>query len=136
MKEGHIEQRHAVLHDFCMCIPYGMLVASGGVVAAALGTGTAALAVAAAGLVEILLSVMSLKAWRQGSSSTVYTILSGVVASGVAWTAHNAFQSGVTKVATYLLFLLSASAALFFFYNVIAGGNPPPSKRGPAEKEE
>lgn len=122
--------RHAALHDFCMCIPYGLIVAAGGLLSA-VWTGLPGLYIAAAGIAEVLLSAKSLKAWKKGQSSGVFTIFQAAIASGVAYTAWNAFRQGISKWATGSLLGLSASAALFFVYNVAAGGNPPRE-----EKEE
>ncbi len=116
--------RHAFLHDFCMCIPYGILVAAGGLLSA-IWYGVPGLYIAAAGLIEIFLSARSLKTWRKGASSTVYTLIEGGIAAGVAAAAWDAFRAGTVKWASGGLLALSVSAALFFFYNVAAGGNPP-----------
>ncbi|KAL4514039.1 hypothetical protein Ndes2437B_g04306 [Nannochloris sp. 'desiccata'] len=116
--------RHAVLHDFCMCIPYGLIVAAGGLLSAT-WTGLPGLYIAAAGIAEVILSTKSLKAWKNGQSSSLFTVFQAAIATGIAWTAWNAFRQGISKWATGSLLGLSASAALFFIYNVAAGGNPP-----------
>jgi len=116
--------RHSVLHDFCMCIPYGSIVAAGGLLST-IWTGLPGLYIAAAGIAEVLLSTKSLKAWKNGQSSSIYTVFQAAIAGAVAWTAWIAFREGISKWATGSLLGLSASAALFFIYNVAAGGNPP-----------
>jgi hypothetical protein len=113
-----------------MCIPYGSTVAAGGLLSA-IWTGLPGLYIAAAGVAEVLLSIKSLKAWKKGQSSSLYTVFQAAIAGAVAWTAWNAFRQGISKWATGSLLGLSASAAIFFVYNVAAGGNPPRE-----EKEE
>ena len=95
--------RHAVLHDFCMCIPYGVLLAAGGLLALVFGGGPPALAMTAAGATQVRgrrvdgrargsradvcavaipplaatqvwLSTRSLKAWKAGRSGQRYTV--------------------------------------------------------------
>ena len=117
--------RHAALHDFCMCIPYGIVVALGGLIAAAAGSGVPALYIAAAGVAEVVLSNLSLKAWRAGRSSAPLTLLAAGIAAAVGWTALQAWKEGVSKLATGSLLSFSAAAGAFLLYNVAAGGNPP-----------
>lgn len=108
-----------------MVIPYGAMVAIGGLVAAVAGAGTGALYIAVAGIAEVLLSSMSLKAWKAGRSSAPYTFASGVIAAVVGRVAFEAWRQGSSKFATGSLLGLSAAAGTFLFYNLIAGGNPP-----------
>lgn len=124
--------RHAFLHDFCMCIPYGFLVAAGGLLSA-IWFGLPGLYVALAGVAEIILSAVSLKTWKKGGSSALFTVVEGVIASAVAYFAYEALRKGSAKIASGSLLALSAAAALFFFYNVAAGGNPPKSKESSAK---
>ena len=130
--------RHAFLHDFCMCIPYGIIVAAGGLLSA-VWFGLPGLYIAAAGIAEVVLSTRSLKAWRRRQSSTIYTLLQAAIASGVAYAAYNSVRQGTAKWASTSLLGLSACASLFFLYNVAAGGNPPKEfskdEGGKAEEE-
>ena len=121
--------RHSVLHDFCMGLPFAVIVAAGGLLSAIFWTGLPGLYIAAAGVAELFLSVKSLKAWKNGQSSSLYTVFEAAIAGAVAWTALNAFRQGISKWATGSLLGLSASAALFFVYNVLAGGNPPKEEK-------
>ena len=70
------EGRHAVLHDFCMTIPYGSIASAGGLVSLLFGAQALGWQVAGAGAAVLLCSVMSLKAWRSGGTHLPYTLLS------------------------------------------------------------
>ena len=75
--------RHAALHDFCMCIPYGALLLAGGLVSLGTGGGSAGAALCLFGCAHSLLAVLSLRAWKRGASSAPYTALSaGMPARG------------------------------------------------------
>jgi hypothetical protein len=115
---------HAVLHDFCLVLPFGALLAVGGLAAAALGAGHLALGVAAAGAATLLLANLSLRAWRAGRSAAPFTLASAALAEGVAYFAWSAARRGAGRwPAALAATALLASAALV--YNVLAGGNPP-----------
>jgi len=113
-----------------MCIPYGILIAIGGIIAALAGNGSTALCVAGAGVAEVALSNLSLKAWRQGQSATLFTLLSAAIAGIMGWMAWKGLQQGILPYLSGFLLALSAAVAIFLVYNVLAGGNPPPQKKG------
>lgn len=77
----HVEppQRHAVLHDFCMVIPYGVLMILAGLLSLAFKSGIMGLGIAAVGAVQLLLAVLSLGSWRKGNPSTLFTVGAGGV---------------------------------------------------------
>lgn len=50
---GHGSGRHAFLHDFCMCIPYGALLLAGGLVAKLFGWGQPAVVMAVIGALQV-----------------------------------------------------------------------------------
>lgn len=64
------------MHDFCMTIPYVGIAAVSGLLAFAFGTPAVGLQLAAVAAVVGLCSVLSLKAWKAGGSSTAYTLVS------------------------------------------------------------
>lgn len=72
---GHGGGRHAFLHDFCMCLPYGALVAAGGLLAKLFGWGQPAVVMMAVGVLQLGLASLSLKVWRQSKSAAPFTLL-------------------------------------------------------------
>lgn len=76
--------RHAVLHDFCMCIPYGALLLVAGLALLATGGSAAGGALCLFGGVHTLLAMASLRAWKRGATSAPFTALSaGALAPAV-----------------------------------------------------
>jgi hypothetical protein len=72
-----------VLHDFCMIIPFSMLIILAGLVTIPLGAGGRGVILAAVGGVELGLSCMSLTRFQARESSTPFTIGSTGVLLGV-----------------------------------------------------
>lgn len=73
---GDSHKGHAFLHDFCMSIPYGAIAVFAGVALYVLGlTDLAGVAVVSGGTCAMA-SVLSLKEWKAGGSSTTYTLTS------------------------------------------------------------
>ena len=68
--------RHAILHDFCMSIPFGSVVLAAGVVSLLFGSGKQGLAFALAGTGILAASFFSLVQWRAQRPSTAFTLLS------------------------------------------------------------
>ncbi|KAL4422629.1 hypothetical protein ABPG75_008826 [Micractinium tetrahymenae] len=122
---GHGGGRHAFLHDFCMCLPYGALVAVGGLLARLFGWGQPAVVMMVVGALQLALSSLSLKVWRQNKSAAPFTLLEAGLAGWLAYYAWRAVQQRVAPVFMAGLLGLSAAMALFLVYNVAAGGNPP-----------
>ncbi|KAK9824848.1 hypothetical protein WJX81_007102 [Elliptochloris bilobata] len=123
--------RHAALHDFCMCIPYGALLLAGGFVSLLRGGGATGAALCLFGCVHTLLAVLSLRAWKRGASSAPYTALSTAGAGFLAWRVFGRVAQGSSRLLDRPLLALAASLAAFTAYNLAAGGNPP--KRAKAE---
>jgi hypothetical protein len=119
----------ALLHDFCMTIPYSAIALVSAVIAVVLKAPSAGMQLAGAGAAVALCSVLSLRAWRRGGSAVPFTLAS-TGASG--WVAHAMWQrvaAGVAPVPSGVMLALSAALALFCVYNVLAGGNPPPGHK-------
>ena len=70
------EGRHAFLHDFCMIIPYSGIVVLAGLVSIPFGSGWRGVLLAAAGALELAISVKSLKQFQEEKKSTPYTLMS------------------------------------------------------------
>lgn len=123
---GDSHAGYAGLHDFCMTIPYGTVSFCGGIVAYFLGATDIGAKVAAAGLVVCITSFLSLKTWKAGNSSLLFTATSGGVAGATSWVMYQRMKQGVgNALATKGLLALSGALVLFCLYNIFAGGNPP-----------
>eukprot|EP00200_Dunaliella_tertiolecta_P002886 CAMPEP_0202349894 /NCGR_PEP_ID=MMETSP1126-20121109/7189_1 /ASSEMBLY_ACC=CAM_ASM_000457 /TAXON_ID=3047 /ORGANISM="Dunaliella tertiolecta, Strain CCMP1320" /LENGTH=230 /DNA_ID=CAMNT_0048941767 /DNA_START=100 /DNA_END=791 /DNA_ORIENTATION=+ len=126
---------HAILHDFCMMIPYGTLAILASLVMffAAAPLRMLALPLAAAGSTALATSVLSLQRWRQGLQSAPLTLATAASSGGIAFygwqQTRTAFALGLGgPVVPWLaaaITVLSCMLALFCVYNVLAGGNPP-----------
>ncbi|KAL0024606.1 hypothetical protein WJX77_002237 [Trebouxia sp. C0004] len=88
--------RHAILHDFCMGIPYGSIVLAAGLVSLLFGSGHRGIAFAAGG-----------------------------ITAGLAWGFWGLVEAGIAAVPNTVMFALSLAMLAFLIYNVFAGGNPP-----------
>mmetsp|Transcript_21100 Transcript_21100/g.35949 ORF Transcript_21100/g.35949 Transcript_21100/m.35949 type:complete len:216 (+) Transcript_21100:55-702(+) len=123
---------HAVLHDFCMTLPYGAATLAGALACFLIGATLKALALPLAGVgaFTLLSSVISLKQWKQGNNTAPYTLASAGAACYAAYICYPLVQ-GATLSAWVAggLAAFSGAAALFCLYNVVAGGNPPPSAK-------
>ena len=84
-----------------------------------------ALAVAGAGVLQLLLSKTSLLNWKSGRSSAVVTMVEALVAGGMGYVGWEGWRQGVGKIASGCLAVVSVMVAIVLVYNVSAGGNPP-----------
>ncbi len=66
--------RHAILHDFCMGIPYGSIVLAAGLVSLLFGSGQQGIAFAAGGTGILASAFFSLVQWRAQRPSTMFTL--------------------------------------------------------------
>jgi hypothetical protein len=73
---GAAPARHAVLHDFCMCIPYGAIALLAGVGLFFLNLTNIAGTALVAGATALAASVLSLQEWKAGGDSKQYTLIS------------------------------------------------------------
>ncbi|PSC70132.1 FATTY ACID EXPORT chloroplastic-like [Micractinium conductrix] len=108
-----------------MCIPYGALVAAGGLVGKLVGWGQPATVMLVVGGLQLALSYLSLSVWRKARSAAPYTLAEAGLAGWLAYYAARAVQQGVASTAMGCLLGLSAAMALLLLYNLAAGGNPP-----------
>lgn len=68
--------RHAIVHDFCMSIPFGSIVLAAGIVSLLFGSGRQGLAFALAGIGILVAAFFSLVQWRAQRPSTAFTLVS------------------------------------------------------------
>ena len=123
---GDNRSKHAILHDFCMGLPYGTIFLVGGVAAVPF-VGTKGLVFALCGGLVLLLSILSLKQWRSRKSSKWCTLAGSCAAAVALWRSWSYIQAPYTMYTAIPAFasLLSGLMSLFLLYNVLAGGNPP-----------
>ena len=69
---GGTKGRHAILHDFCMCVPFGIVTALAGLGVSVLRHNLG-LWLLGGGVATLFLTSTSLRVWRQGSKSQAYT---------------------------------------------------------------
>ncbi|DBA93009.1 TPA: hypothetical protein ACH3X2_003350 [Trebouxia sp. C0005] len=126
--------RHAILHDFCMGIPYGSIVLAAGLVSLLFGSGQRGIAFAAGGAGILASAFFSLVQWRAQRPSTMFTLGSAGITAGLAWGFWGLVEAGIAAVPNTVMFALSLAMLTFLIYNVFAGGNPP--KKTTAEDDE
>ncbi|KAF5827634.1 hypothetical protein DUNSADRAFT_328 [Dunaliella salina] len=134
-EESDSHAGHAILHDFCMMIPYGMLALLASLVMffAPAPLRTLALPLAGAGGTALGTSVLSLQRWRQGLQSAPLTLATAACSGGFAFYGWQQTRTALTlglggPVVPWLaaaITMLSCMLALFCVCNVLAGGNPP-----------
>ena len=118
--------RYAALHDFCMGIPYGAIMSVGGLLAMLVGSAKFGAVVGICGGIEIFLSFLSLKRWKQRKPVVWITLISLCVASVLAYLSFQLYQLGAYRLLSGPALLISSAMSLFLVYNILAGGNPPP----------
>ena len=79
------EPRCAILHDFCMQIPYSMAVMTSGVVLAVRGPPAAGGLMFAMGVIVAMCARTSLRKWKIGMSSSSSTWLCALVSGYLSW---------------------------------------------------
>lgn len=104
-----------MLHDFCMCIPYGIFVAAGGLISLLFGCGQPGLIVTAAGVAQIFLANVSLKRWRSGKGSTLYTLVEAGLCFETLWRWRLQKRNRGTKIKNNVVSL--------FFTNLLSFSN-------------
>ncbi|KAK6127278.1 hypothetical protein DH2020_039004 [Rehmannia glutinosa] len=98
-------KRAAKIHDFCLGIPFGALLA---------------------------LSTFSLKVWRDGKSSLPFILGQAVLSVALLWKNFQAYSLTKKIFPTGFNVVISAAMLCFYSYVVISGGNPPPKKLKPS----
>lgn len=124
--DGDSHGRHAVLHDFCMSIPFGAILVAAGLVGAFTGFGSAAsLHIAGLGALSMVVSSVSLARWKVNESSLPFTAANAIISVVLAHWMWLRAKLGMAVVGSKAIMFLSATMALFLVYNMVAGGNPP-----------
>ncbi|CAI5486484.1 unnamed protein product [Closterium sp. Naga37s-1] len=119
-------RRGAVIHDFCLGIPYGALLVVGGVTWFTLAGSVNALRFGMiVGGIILACSISSLHAWQNHRPSALYIAIQGVLSSFVF--INEATRFAVTKALfpTGLAALASLFMVAFYTYIFMSGGNRP-----------
>ncbi len=121
---------HAILHDFCLVIPYGLLLVLVGFIGVATpGAAKFGWCTAAAGLAQMFLSSKSLGSWKARGNHRVFTSLCLGIAALLTWVSTALFRRGAFPLVSGSAGVLSGAISLFLIHNLVAGGNKPPSQK-------
>ncbi|KAL3534421.1 hypothetical protein ACH5RR_002882 [Cinchona calisaya] len=122
--------RAAKIHDFCLGIPFGGLVLSGGLVGFVFSRNPAMLSNAVFfGGPLLALSTLSLKVWRKGKSSLPFMLGQAVLAAVLVWKNIQTYSLTQKVFPAGIYAVISAAMLCFYTYVVMSGGNPPPKKK-------
>eukprot|EP00898_Chlorokybus_atmophyticus_P007733 jgi/Chlat1/7961/Chrsp69S07391 len=129
-----VTERASALHDFCLTIPYGFIVAIGGLAGFIAKRSMASLAAGGgSGLLLWLLGSLSLKAWQAGRSSLPYTVAAQVIACALTYIMGTRWRAGGKFFPAGFVAIFSGLMVLFYAYNMLAGGNPKKKRKTSTE---
>ncbi|PIA41729.1 hypothetical protein AQUCO_02200274v1 [Aquilegia coerulea] len=122
-------KKTAKIHDFCLGIPFGGIVLSGGLVGSLFSRNLTTLGVGVAfGGSLLALSTFSLKVWKQGKSSLPFILGQAALSAVLLWKYLPTYAMTKTVFPAGFYALISAAMLCFYFYVLVSGGNPPPKK--------
>ncbi|KAL9275846.1 FATTY ACID EXPORT 1, chloroplastic-like protein [Drosera capensis] len=122
-------KRTAKIHDFCLGIPYGGFVLTGGILGSILSRNLATLGTGVLiGGALLALSFISLKIWREGKSSLPFILGQAAISAALCWKSFQAYTLTGKSFSSGLYSAVSAAMVCFYAYVVLSGGNPPPKK--------
>ncbi|XP_072950880.1 protein FATTY ACID EXPORT 5-like [Typha angustifolia] len=117
------------MHDFCFTIPYGFLLAVGGVAGYLRRGSTASLAGGAgAGILLLLAGFISLKAFDKRRNSYFALILETVCALILTFVMGQRYIETSKIMPAGIVAALSALMSGFYLYKIATGGNHFPAK--------
>ncbi|KAL6974128.1 hypothetical protein U1Q18_028311 [Sarracenia purpurea var. burkii] len=123
------QKKAAKIHDFCLGIPFGGLVLSGGIAGFIFTRNSTTLSTGVLfGGALLALSTFSLKVWRQGKSSLPFILGQAVLATALLWKNFQTYSTTLKLFPAGFYAFISAAMLGFYFYVVMSGGNPPPKK--------
>lgn len=119
-------RRGAVIHDFCLGIPFGAVLAAGGVLWFTLAGSLNALrfGLILGGLI-LASSVGSLHAWQSYRPTLPYVVIQAVVSSLIFIYEATRFAQTKALFPTGLTALASLLMVAFYTYVIMSGGNKP-----------
>uniref|UniRef100_A0A251U4I8 Putative TMEM14 family n=1 Tax=Helianthus annuus TaxID=4232 RepID=A0A251U4I8_HELAN len=124
------EQRSAKIHDFVSVFHMvSGIVLSGGLIGFIFSRNTASLVTGGLyGGALLALSVLSLKIWKQGQSSTPFILGQLGIAAALLWKNIQTYSLTKKILPTGFHIVLSTAMLCFYTYVIVSGGNPPPKK--------
>ncbi|BAT85210.1 hypothetical protein LR48_Vigan917s000300 [Vigna angularis] len=133
--QGSVDQpkKTAKIHDFCLGIPFGGFVLTGGIVGFLFSRSPATLSSGVLfGGALLFLSTLSLKVWRQGKSSLPFILGQAALSGILIWKNFQSYSLAKKIFPTGFSAIISSAMLCFYFYVLISGGNPPPKKLKPS----
>ncbi|KAK7336513.1 hypothetical protein VNO77_17055 [Canavalia gladiata] len=125
-------KKTAKIHDFCLGIPFGGFVLTGGIIGFLFSRSPATLSSGVIfGGALLFLSTLSLKVWRQGKSSIPFILGQAALAGALIWKNFQSYSLAKKIFPTGFSAIISSAMLCFYFYVLISGGNPPPKKLKP-----
>ncbi|XP_059295780.1 protein FATTY ACID EXPORT 1, chloroplastic-like isoform X2 [Lycium ferocissimum] len=119
----------AKIHDFCLGIPFGGLVFTGGLIGFIFSRNPATLSSGVLfGGAILSLSAISMKVWRQGKTSFPFILGQAALAAALLWKNMQTFSMTGKLFPTGFFAAVSAAMFCFYCYVMLSGGNPPPKK--------
>ncbi|XP_020234477.1 protein FATTY ACID EXPORT 1, chloroplastic [Cajanus cajan] len=126
-------KKTAKIHDFCLGIPFGGFVLTGGIVGFLFSRSPATLSSGVLfGGALLFLSTLSLKVWRQGKSSLPFILGQAALSGLLIWKNFQSYSLAKKIFPTGFSAIISSAMLCFYLYVLISGGNPPPKKLKPS----
>ncbi|XP_058740368.1 protein FATTY ACID EXPORT 1, chloroplastic isoform X1 [Vicia villosa] len=127
------QKKTAIIHDFCLGIPFGGFVLTGGIIGFLFSRSPAALASGVlVGGALLFLSTLSLKVWRQGKSSLPFILGQAALSGILIWKNFQSYSLAKKIFPTGISAIISSAMLCFYLYVLVSGGNPPPKKLKPS----
>ncbi|KAF5205448.1 Fatty acid export 1 protein, partial [Thalictrum thalictroides] len=127
------DKKTAKIHDFCLGIPFGGLVLSGGLIGSVFSRNLSTLGIGMLfGGGVLALSACSFKGWREGNSTMPFILGQAALSAVLLWKQLQTYFMTKKVFPSGFYALISAAMLCFYTYVMASGGNPPPKKlKGP-----
>nr|XP_027188282.1 protein FATTY ACID EXPORT 1, chloroplastic isoform X2 [Cicer arietinum] len=123
------QKRTAKIHDFCLGIPFGGFVLTGGIIGFLFSRSPATLTSGVLfGGALLFLSTLSMKVWRQGKSSLPFILGQAALSGILIWKNFQSYSLAKKIFPTGISAIISSAMLCFYLYVLVSGGNPPPKK--------
>ncbi|PIN26907.1 putative membrane protein [Handroanthus impetiginosus] len=117
------------MHDFCVTIPYGLLLVCGGIIEYAKKGSTASLAGGlGTGVLLVLAGYLSLQAYHKRKNSYFALILETALAAILTWVMGQRYMQTGKIMPAGIVAGISVVMTGFYLYKIATGGNHIPSK--------